>query len=311
MKAPERVPSIVRKLFQTDESRFLLGTALKIWGISLLVELIVGYIVFSNVRLNFYFFKAHGYKGIDYLGEAYFQHVLADMIDALPWILGFHIIIFFMGLYIGHIMLRPFKRMGEYCQVVIDKPETAYQVEEFSSYRLLVRFSEIFFDHLNSSRLKNRIEPRDIPPQYMGIHKPVFDGAFLFHFSFFLVIIMIVTIVAIMGFAIDVHENTSQLAIRMLKADPKMITEFFFDQSFWVEEMWFLTGLLVVVLHIVMGLHLYAQVSGAAFGIFATMRSFMKGNWQSRVHLVGYSYLRESTRALNKYLDWIQKNLTH
>ena len=309
MQLLERL-SFLKKIFQTEESRFLLGTAMKIWGISMLVELIVGYFVFNNIRLNFYFFKAHGYKGIDYLGEAYFEQVLGNIIDVLPWILGFHVVIFFMGLYIGHIMLRPFKRIGEYCLQVVEKPDTAYHVEEFSAYRLLVRFSEIFFDHLRSGRQKNKLEPRDIPAQYMGIHKPVFDGAFLFHFSFFLVIIMIVSIIAIMGLAIDVHENTSQIAIRMLKADPKMITEFFFDQSFIVHEMWYLTAILVVGLHVVMGLHLYSQVSGAAFGIFATMRSFMKGNWQSRVHLVGYSYLRESTRALNKYLDWVQKNLT-
>ena len=277
----------------------------------MLVEMIVAYIVFSNTRLNFYFFRAHGYAGIDNLGEAYFQHVLADSIDALPWILGFHIAIFFMGLYIGHLMLRPFKRIGDYCLKVVENPDTVYRNEEFSAYRLLTRFSEIFFEHLRDARRKNKLTTRDIPPQYTGIHKPVFDGPFIFHFSFFLVIVMIVSIIAIMGFATDIHENTTQLAIRMLKADSKVISTFFQDQTFLVEEMWWLTAILVVSLHFVMGLHLYNQVSGAAFGIFATMRSFMKGNWQSRVHLVGYSYLRESTRAINKYLDWMQKNLTH
>lgn len=303
--------SIFKKLFQSEESRFLLGTAFKVWSISMVVELVVAYIVFSNMRLNFYFFRAHGYGGIDNLGEAYFQHVLADSIDALPWILGFHVAIFFMGLYIGHIMLRPFKRIGDYCTKIIDDPNTAYQNEEFSAYRLLTRFSELFFENLRECRSKNKLVGREIPPQYMGIHKPVFDGPFVFHFSFFLIIVMIVSIIAIMGFATDIHENTTQIALRMLKADPKIMSAFFQDQAFLVDEMWWLTGILVVGLHVVMGFHLYAQVSGAAFGIFATMRSFMKGNWQSRVHLVGYSYLRDSTRSINKYLDWVQKNLPH
>ena len=311
MKNTLNPTSIIKKLFQSDESRFLLGTALKVWSISVVVEMIVAYIVFSNTRLNFYFFRAHGYAGIDNLGEAYFHHVLADSIEALPWILGFHIAIFFMGLYIGHIMLRPFKRIGDYCQKVIDEPSFAYKNEEFSAYRLLTRFSEIFFEHLRDCRTKNKLMPRDIPPQYLGIHKPVFDGPFIFHFSFFLIMVMIVSIIAIMGFATDIHENTMQIALRMLKADPKIVSTFFQDQSVLVDEMWWLTGILVVGLHILMGFHLYAQVSGAAFGIFATMRSFMKGSLQSRVHLVGYSYLRDSTRLINKYLDWLQKNLPH
>jgi hypothetical protein len=40
------------------------------------------------------------------------------------------------------------------------------------------------------------------------------------------------------------------------------------------------------------------------------MRSFMKGNHSSRVHLVGYTHLREYTRKLNKYLDYIQNNFS-
>lgn len=300
----------IKKVFQTEESRFLLGTAIKVWAISALVEVLVGYILYSNVRLNYYFFKAHGYRGIDQLSEAYFYHVMGDIIDALPWVLGFHVMIFFMGLYVGHMMLRPFRRIGEYCTKVIDHPEAVYRIEEFSSYRLLARFSELFFDFLSAGRKKGSIEKREIPPQFLGIHRPVLDGQFLFHFSFFLVIIMIVSIVAIMGFATNIQENTTQIALRMLKADPKIMSAYFEDQTFLIDEMWFLTALLVVGLHVAMGLHLYDQVSGAAFAIFATMRSFMKGCWQSRVHLVGYSYMRESTRALNKYLDWVEKNLT-
>ncbi len=310
MKAQLPSVGIFKKIFQTDESRFLLGTAFKIWGISMLVELVVGYILFVNVRMNFFFFRAHGYTGIDTIGEAYFHHVMGDLIEALPYLLLFHIVIFFMGLYIGHLILRPFKQIGDYCTKAIENPDIAYRPEEFSAYKLLVRFSELFFVHTREARQKNKLTVRDIPPQYMGVHKPVFDGSFLFHFSFFLIIIVIVSIVVIMNFASDVHENMTQLAIRMIKADPKMMTAFFQEQGFLVDEMWFLTAILVIVLHLVMGIHLYSQVSGAAFGIFATMRSFMKGNWQNRVHLVGYSYLRDSTRALNKYLDWLQKNLS-
>ncbi len=302
--------TLVRRLFQTDESRFLISTAVKVWAISALVELIVGYILFSNVRLNYYFFRAHGYRGIDELGEAYFQHVMGDVIDALPWVLFFHVVIFFMGLYVGHMMLRPFKNIGDYCRLAIDNPNTVYQVESFSAYRLLVRFSELFFEHIRLARQQGALEKRDVPPQFMGVHKPVLDTQFLFHFCFFLLIIMIVSIVAIMGFAVNVNDNTTQIALKMIKADPRVLSAFFQDQSFLIDELWILTAALIVGLHILMGVHLYAQVSGAAFAIFATMRSFLKGSWQNRVHLVGYSYLRDSTRSLNKYLDWVQKNLT-
>jgi hypothetical protein len=105
--------------------------------------------------------------------------------------------------------------------------------------------------------------------------------------------------------------NMTQIAIKMIKAKPKMLSSFFQDQSFMIDEMWFMSAFIVGSFHLAMAIHLYGQVSGAAFGIFATMRSFIKGNFKNRVHLVGYSHLRESTRALNKYLDWIEKNFPH
>ncbi len=303
--------NFVKKLFQSPESRFMLGVAFKVWSISFVAELIVGYLLYTNVRLNFYFFRAHGYEGITELKSAYFDHVLADTIDFIPYILLFHIAIFFTGLYIGYLMLRPFRRMGRYCTMVIQDANVAYKVEEFSSYRLLTRFSEFFFDFITECRRKNKLEVRDVPTSYLGIHGPVFDGLFLLHFAFFLVIIVIVSVLVTMHFASEIHLNTIQIAIKMIKANPKMINSFFHDQSFMIDEMWYLTAIIVVSLHVVMGLHLYNQVSGAAFGIFATMRSFLKGNFQSRIHLVGYSYLRESTRSINKYLEWISKNVPH
>jgi len=309
MKWPKT--NIFKKLFQSPESRFMLGVAFKVWSISFVAEVIVGYLLYTNVRLNFYFFRAHGYEGIDELKSAYFENVLLDAIEYIPYILIFHVAIFFTGLYIGYLMLRPFRRIAKYCTLAIQDSSVALKMEEFSSYRLLTRFSEFFFDHITECRRKGKLEVRDVPSSYMGIHGPVFDGLFLVHFAFFLVIIVIVSVLVTMQFASEIHLNTIQIAIKMIKANPKMIASFFKDQSFMIDEMWFLSAGIVISLHVVMGLHLYNQVSGAAFGIFATMRSFLKGNFQSRIHLVGYSYLRESTRNINKYLEWISKNVSH
>ena len=66
---------------------------------------------------------------------------------------------------------------------------------------------------------------------------------------------------------------------------------------------------LVAVSYSGLTIHLYQKVSGAAFGFFSTMRSFAKGNYNTRVHLIGYTHIRQHGRALNKYLDFIQKKI--
>jgi len=271
---------------------------------------LVGYQLYVNARLNFYFFRAHGYGATDEMRDAYFDYVLSSFTDNLPYIFVFVVAVFFVGLYISVIILRPFKNIGDYSVNALVDQNTPYQVEQFAGHRLVTRFSELFFEFIRTGRTRGHLEESNIPPQYMGIHGPIFDGAFLFHFSFYLLIMTLLSVVAIVDIGSGIHQNTVQLAIKTLKVDPAITVNFFSAQSGIVEELWVMTALVICILNLLLAIHLYNSVSGAAFGIFATMRSFMKGNYSARVHLVGYGYLRESTRQLNKYLDWVQKNLT-
>jgi len=277
---------------------------------AMVVMAILGYQVYGRARLNFYFFSALGPSKMSDLRGAYFDYVMSSFVDALPALLLYFIALFFLGVWIAKMILRPFKNIGTYCSQVIDDPSTPYVVEPFAGHRLLTRFSELFFDFVRDARDQGRLAPRSIPPQFMGIHKPVFDGPFLLHYGFFMLILMITSTATIMYVATEIHESTVQLAIRMLKTDPRVTSTFFMAQQGSLNEMWVLAGGLVLALYGVLAFHLYHQVAGAAFGIFATMRTYMKGNHGARVHLVGYAFLRESTRALNKYLEWSQKNLT-
>lgn len=299
----------LKKAFQSEESRFMLGTALKFCAVSVSVMALTGYILYTRTRLNFFFFEAHGYSGIEEMRDAYYSYILINFVDELPLIFGMFVALFFAGLYLGHMILRPFKVIGHYSAQVINDPQAPWEVEQFADHRLLTRFAEVFFDWLREARRAGGVAPRPVPPHFMGVHKPVTDLNFLFHFGFIILIMVILSVVTIMNFAGDIQENTIQLAIRMLKVDPKIISQFFISQSSVLDELWVMTALIVCTLYGALGLHLYHQVSGAAFGIFATMRSFMKGNYHTRVHLVGFYYLRDSTRSFNKYLDWVEKNL--
>ncbi len=300
----------LRQAFKTDESRFVLSTAVKFCALSCGVMLMVGHQIYQIVRLNLVFFRANGFSGIDELSEAYYDALLGNVAESLPLAFACFVVLFFVGLYLGIVILRPFKNIEDYCARAMEDPDAAYHVDQFAGYRLMTRFSELFFEFLRQARRQGKMEALGVPPQYTGIHRPLLDWPFLLHFSFFVLIMALLTVGMTMFLAMEVHENTVQLAIRMLKTDPKMMAGFFSAQTFVIEEMWILTGVLVMGTQMMLALHLYNQVSGAAFAIFSTMRTFMKGNHFARVHLVGYSYLRDSTRTLNKYLDWTQKNLS-
>lgn len=297
----------LKRVFKSEESRFILFTGLKVSAISFFISVFVGLMVIEVMRLNYAFFKSQGFP--DFGGQTpYYDFLTSGFIDNLYVLFAFHIIIFFLGCYVGWLILRPFKTIGEYCERVLEYPNAIYKVDEYSTYKLLTRFSEFFFEYLRESRKKGVMTTNSIPPQFLGIHKPVVDKIFMLHFGLLLVIISISSAVFTIQNTTSIFENMIVLASKTLP-NARNAERFFSGQMFIIDDMIALTIVLISVGYIGLGFHLYDKVSGAAFGIFSTMRSFMKGNYFSRVHLLGYAYIRDYTRKLNKYLDYIEQNL--
>lgn len=296
-----------RKGIRHEDSKFLVQTGIKVSVISLFVSTVVYSAMFQVMRLNYAFFKASGIPDLlDY--EVFFDYLMTEALDNLPIIFGFHILLFFVGAYVGWLILRPFRRMGEYCDKVIENPNTEYLVDEFSTYKLFTRFSEFFFQHIRESRKKGELQSSSIPPQFLKIHQPVSDQIFMLHFGLLLVIVAISSTVFIVENSSHMFTSMVELATKLLTGS-KVSSRYLVQQMFVMDDLIRLTIGLVTVSYLALGFHLYSKVSGAAFGIFSTMRSFMKGNYSSRVHLIGYAHIREYTRKLNKYLDYIENNL--
>jgi hypothetical protein len=297
----------LRKVFKTEDSRFLMSVGLKVSGISFGINVFLYYFLYQVMRLNHAFFSAHGFPQF---GEdsPFYDYILQESLENLYVLLFFHITLYFIGVYVGWLILRPFRTIAEYCEEVISNQNAIYKVEEFSNYNLLTRFSELFFEILRDSREKGKVIIHSIPPQFSRIHKPVQDKIFMLHFGLLLIIIGISSAVFTVQNSSAIFLNMVELATKTLDND-KAMHKYFLEQTFILDELVYMTLAMVLVFYVMLGFHLYSKVSGAAFGIFSTMRSFMKGNYSSRVHLVGYAYIRDYTRKLNKYLDYIDNNL--
>lgn len=298
----------LKKAFREEETRFIMSVGLKVSAISFAISLYVYYFLLQVMRLNYAFFRAHGFP--EFSDETpFYDHIFQEAMENLPVLFLFHVILFFIGVYVGWLIMRPFRTIGEYSEEIITNNQAIYKVDDFSTYKLLTRFSEFFFEYLRESRKKGELLSNSIPPQYSRIHKPVLDKVFMLHFGLLLIIISISSAVFIIENASSIFSSMIDLADKTLP-NYKANNRYFAEQAFILNELVYSTIFLISVGYIMLGFHLYAQVSGAAFGIFSTMRSFMKGNYSSRVHLVGFAHIRDHTRKLNKYLDFVQNNLS-
>src|SRR5665648_612109 len=125
--------SPLKKVFKTEDSKFIAWVGLKVSVISLVITVFIYWILFEFMRLNYAFFKAHGLSDV-YSGSTFFDVILQEAIGNLPVLFAFHIILFFIGAYVGWIILRPFRMIGEYCDEVLDNPNAIYRIEQFSNY---------------------------------------------------------------------------------------------------------------------------------------------------------------------------------
>jgi hypothetical protein len=303
-----RIKGLWPHLFTGEDSIFVLKTALKVVGIGLFNLFFIFFIIFSLLKVNSIFFEAHGYSSAEQLRSAYYQFVLSASLEYLPWLLLFFILLFFAGLYVAYKLLRPFNGISNYCVKAIESDNVSYDIDSFSDFKLLTRFSEYFFSYVNLCRLEKKLIKHSIPPHYTKIHGPVFDQVYFFHFFLLISIICIFTLLVMNMITSEIYDGLVQLAIKTLKTKDQSIRQFLLGQAELFDMINWLSMLTTSFLYFLLSAHLYSLVSGAAFGVFATMRSFMKGNYSARVHLLGYTYVRPFTRNFNKFLDYLQRN---
>lgn len=306
-----QLKSNIVKGLSDEEVQFRLYTTLKILAIPSLFLIIISSFVAVLLKLDLFYFEAHGLIGeVKALEGAFYEYLFNELSDYLPYVAIFFIFLIFMALYVADMFIRPFRAIGDYCEAKSKGEKASYDPEFFADLKLLTQFSDLFFVSIEQMFEKKKLEPFLVPEKYTKIHKPVFEKAFFIQFSMLVFMSVICTSVALFIMGVELNDSMIQLALSTISPTKAMLS--FFKKQTEIFTIYIGGGILLhTLLFTFLSLHLYQSVASPAFGVFATMRSFLKGNYSSRVHLIGYSYLRSHCRKLNKYLDYIEKNLVH
>ena len=224
--------------------------------------------------------------------------------------MGVMVILFFLGVYISNVLVRPFRFVALHCENVLKNPHTEFEPDWLSGYRLFTRFAELFFSQFSFKKIVNG-PPQDIylPKYYAKIHRPVTDWIFVSHFTLVMVIVSAISCIAIIGFNDALFDSLLSFTVSYAKIGASGSIEMLEYQSKLLYSMYLPIMIISVILNFLLAFHMYNKVSGAAFGVFSTMRSFLKGNYSARIHLIGYNVLRDNTRTINKYFEYLEGKL--
>lgn len=309
MKSIAHYKERVAKYLDDEVQMFKIGMGLKFLGVSVICTVSVLLFTYLLIKIDLIFFVAHGFPGALDFKEAFIEFIYSSLYDEIIWIALSGFFVFGLGYYLSGIMIRPFKVIGEYCDDKISDKKNYYTPDFFSDLKLLTSFSVFFFTKIDEAAIKGKLQQVEIPPHFTRIHKPNFERNFFFNYLFIIAIFALMSSLGIIALNLEFRDQVSDLARRFL-ADNKQAT-YFLDEQFIIADIavYFFVSL-HLFLYFLLGVHMYSKVATPAFAVFATMRSFLKGNHHNRVHLIGYYYLRGDCRKINKYLDHVQKNLT-
>lgn len=309
MKSLIQYKERLARFLDDEEQMFKIGMGLKFLGVSVICTFSVLLFTYLLIRIDLIFFVAHGFPGALDFKEAFVEFIYSSLLDEVVWIILTGFFVFALGYYLSGIMIRPFKVIGQYCDDKISDKKNFYSPDFFSDLKLLTSFSVFFFTKVDEAALLGKLKQVEIPPHFTRIHKPNFERNFFFNYLFIIAIFALMSSLGIIALNLEFREQVSDLARRFL-ADNKQAS-YFLDEQFIIADIavYFFVSL-HLFLYFLLGVHMYSKVATPAFAVFATMRSFLKGNHHNRVHLIGYYYLRGDCRKINKYLDHVQKNLT-
>ncbi len=295
------------KLFEGEDSKFVLMTGFKFAIIALVGVLFIYYLSWLIISLNNIFFETKGYSSDLVFKEGFMNNALALIYDKLPHLFFFFIFNFFSGVYVAKILLRPFVVIGSYALDKTNQRDVIYSPDLFSDYKLLTRFSEIFFRYIDYASERKVLAPQDVPIEFTRIRKPKFEKVFFFHFMLFVGIIALITTIFAVQLATTIQVQLASLSVSSIVTDKSTMTYFLNSQTEVFQSVIYMSVFFMSTGYVLLSFHLYGKVSGAIFGFFATMKSFMRGNTKARVHLIGYSHIRPYSRYLNKYLDQVER----
>ncbi len=302
--------SYIRNYRKRDDYQFYLETGLKNMVVPAVVLGIVFFVLYLIMELNSLFFLSSNYLGQVQLKDDFMAVFMGPIVDLIPLIALHFLVFFLLGLWMGRSLLRPFTKIKNYCELFVESQGRTEVPLELSEFPLLEKMVKFFFQVQRDEVLSEDGRPKSrviIPEEFSRIHGPFLNGRYYLNFFVYILVLCTFSALSIFFMTGELYEGFVEVAVNYLHTDYPKVSFFLQSQSSILEHLTLFSAILLALGYFGLSVHFYSKISTPAFGIFSSMRSYLKGQKNARVHLVGFRYLREQTREINRCLDWLQK----
>jgi hypothetical protein len=286
-------------LFESQDTKFTLKTALLITMVPVLMLGIIMYSVWLLLSMNHSYFVANGFP-IDGLSlEEFMNYLLEAQLDYLPYIGLFFIGVFFIGLFLAHIILRPFGQLRKMCEEIIKAKGEKIKITGLGKQKLLIKLGDFLCLYSVAKENKKSIK---IPNELEKIKGPVMDFVFYFQFFCIMIILITITVVSINIFTHQLHASIIEAAIDILKA-PKGMTLFLSTQERVFELIVLIPSVLSVALYGLIARVIISRIQGVTYAYVRDICDVVSGNVARRLSPREDDPGRQAAKAVNDVLD--------
>lgn len=272
------------RLFKSQDSKYFLKTDFKVASVPLITTLLLAYSLWMYVELNYSFFLANGFATGPEMKEAFWDSILMEQIDYLPFLGLFFIAVFFLGLFLAHLVLRPFTYVRNMCEDILKSEPMDSEKGFLNARKLVVKAAMVFFDYLNKQ------------------DKSHSDGVFYLQYVVFLLFLTVITIFAATFTLHHMHETIVATALNMLKPNTSLNT-FLSSQQIHLNVIVAVLTVLTVFLYTILSRSIIRDIEGVSYSYLRDIRDITSGDHTRRLRPRFQDPGQEAAFAINQVMN--------
>jgi len=292
---------IFKSLFQSQDSKYFIRTGFKVVSVPVLCTILMAYSLWIYMELNYSFFLANGFASGKEMKETFFDFLMIATVDYLPWVGFFYILVYFTGLFLSHLVLRPFDQAAKICSSLTLGMFPNTKLDPMSARKLVNRsvVTLVEFLYLTTRHEQARYQ---LPPHLKKINGPETDGVFYLQYGSIVLILALITSISSYFFMHHMHEAIIDSAMKLLKSNAS-IRSFLTSQSDMMEMIVWSATALSMTLYAILAKGIISDIEGVSYGYLRDIREIVSGNTTKRLRPRFSDPGKSAANKINEVLD--------
>jgi hypothetical protein len=291
----------MKGLFTTQDSKFTIKTALLVTSVPVLMIAMVVYSIWLLLSMNYSYFRASGFPLDNNSLNDFINYVVQSQIEYLPLVGLFIVAVFFIGMFLSYIILRPFAQLSEMCEEIKNAKGEKIKIIGLSKKKVLIKIGDFLCKYAEACKNNTKIE---IPDEIQKIKGPVMDVVYYFQFFCIILILNLVTIGSIYIFTEQLQNAIVETAVSTLNA-PKGMSVFLSSQNEVFDLIILVPSVVSCLIYVLLSRLIINKVQGVTYAYVRDICDVARGNTKRRLMPRMDDPGRETAMAVNATLDML------